>query len=119
MARILLAEDDTTMLEMVQHALSNDGHSIVVAHDGQEALDLLAGAGAAFDVMLTDIHMPVVDGIELAGKAVVMMPKLKVLLMSADTDINIPAKLQPHIAQVLSKPLALDKLRAAVKAAVG
>jgi two-component system, cell cycle response regulator CpdR len=118
MARILLAEDDAAMLEMVQHALTSDGHSVTIAHDGQEALDILASAGAAFNVMLTDIHMPVVDGIELAGKAVVMMPKLKVLLMSADANINIPAKLKPHIAQVLSKPLALDKLRSAVKAAV-
>ena len=119
MARVLLAEDDATMLEMVQHALASDGHQIVVAHDGQEALELLAAAGAAFDVMLTDIHMPVVNGIELAAKAVAMMPKLKVLLMSADSDVAIPAALKPHIAQVLSKPLALDKLRTAVKAAVG
>ena len=118
MARVLLAEDDATMLEMVQHALASDGHQITVAHDGQEALEVLAAGGAAFDVMLTDIHMPGINGIELAGKAVAMMPKLKVLLMSADTDIAIPAPLAPHIAQVLSKPLALDKLRAAVKSAV-
>ena len=119
MARVLLAEDDAAMREMVQRALTSDGHTLSVAHDGQEALDLLAAAGTAFDVLLTDIHMPSVNGIELAGKAVVMMPQLKVLLMSADSDIAIPASLKPHIAQVLSKPLALDKVRAAVKAAVG
>lgn len=118
MVRVLVAEDDAAMLEMVQRALTSDGHSVVGAHDGQEALDLLAGSGAAFDVMLTDIHMPGVDGLELATKAVAMAPKLRILLMSADTDFAIPGALKPHIAQVLSKPLALEKVRAAVRAAL-
>ena len=117
MARVLLAEDDAAMLDMVQRALTGDGHTVVVAHDGQEALDLLSAPGAAFDVMLTDIHMPSVDGIELAGKAVSLMPKLRILLMSAYTDMAIPDNLKPHIAQVLAKPLALDKVRSAVRAA--
>ena len=119
MARVLLAEDDAGMLEMVQRALSSDGHTVVAAHDGQEALDILSAPGAAFDVMLTDIHMPSVDGIELAGKAVAMLPKLRVLLMSADTNVAVPAALKACVAQVLSKPLALDTVRAAVRAATG
>lgn len=119
MARVLLAEDDAAMLDLVRRALAQDGHSVVVAHDGQEALDLLGAGGAVFDVMLTDIHMPSVDGIELAGRAMSMLPKLKIILMSADTDVNIPAQLKPHIVQVLAKPLALDQVRAAVRAAVG
>ena len=119
MARVLLAEDDPAMLEMVQRALSGDGHTVVAAHDGQEALDLLGAPGAAFDVMLTDVHMPSVDGIELAGKAVALLPKLRVLLMSADTNVAVPASIKTHVAEVLSKPLALDKVRSAVKAAMG
>ena len=46
MARVLLAEDDAAMLEMVRRALTGDGHSVVIAHDGQEALDALSTAGA-------------------------------------------------------------------------
>ena len=105
MGRVLVAEDDAAMLEMVTRALVSDGHIVVGAHDGQEALDLLAAKGAAFDVMLTDFHMPGIDGIELATKAVAMLPTLRVLLMSADNDVDVPAALKRHIAQVLSKPL--------------
>ncbi len=118
MARVLLAEDDAAMLAMVERALRGDGHSVSSAHDGQEALDLMSAPGATFDVMLTDIHMPSVNGIELATKAVAIMPKLRVILMSAYTDTALPEKLKPHIADVLSKPLALDQVRTAVRAAV-
>ena len=118
MARILLAEDDAAMLDMVKHTLTADGHTVVAAQDGQEALDLLSAAGAGFDVMLTDIQMPSVNGIELAGKAMALLPKLKVVLMSAFTGgVTIPDALKPHIAGILSKPLALDQVRAAVRAA--
>ena len=119
MARVLLAEDDAAMLEMVKHALSGDGHTVIAAQDGQEALDLLNAPGASFDVMLTDIHMPSVNGIELAGKAMALSPQLKVILMSAFVDgVTVPEDLKPRIAQILSKPLALDQVRAAVKQAV-
>lgn len=119
MVRVLLAEDDSAMLDVVRRALSADGHAVTTAHDGQEALDLLSAAGAAFDVMLTDIHMPGMNGIELTGKAVAMMPKLRVLLMSASTDTAIPDALKPYVAEVLSKPLALDQVRSAVRSAIG
>lgn len=118
MARVLLAEDDGAMLDMVQRALTGDGHTVVATHDGQEALDALNG-GASFDVMLTDIHMPSVDGISLAKAAVQKLPKLKIVLMSAYTDTAIPDAVKGNISEVLSKPLALDKVRAAVKKAAG
>ena len=119
MARVLLAEDDPAMLDMVKRALAGDGHVVVSASDGLEALELLSAAGAAFDVMLTDIQMPSLDGLSLAGKAAVLMPALKILLMSAFADsIAVPVELKPHIAKVLSKPLALDQVRTAVRAAV-
>ena len=118
MARVLLAEDDPSMREMVQRALAGDGHTVVAAQDGQEALDLISAAGAQFDVMLTDIQMPSVDGIELAGRAAKLMPKLRIVLMSAFADqMVIPDAIRPQIARVLSKPLALDQVRAAVRAA--
>lgn len=118
MARVLLAEDDGAMLDMVQRALASDGHTVVATHDGQEALDAFNG-GASFDVMLTDIHMPSVDGLTLAKAAVQKMPKLRIVLMSAYADIVIPDGIKANVAEVLSKPLALDKLRNAVKKAAG
>ena len=120
MARVLLAEDDAAMLALVQRALVGDGHVVVAAQDGQEALELLSAAGAAFDVMLTDIQMPSLDGITLGTKAIAKLPKLRIVLMSAYAgDVAIPAALKSHIASVLTKPLALDAVRAAVRLAAG
>ncbi len=120
MARVLLAEDDPAMLDVVKRALAGDGHAVTTAQDGQEALDLLSAPGAAFDVLLTDIQMPSLDGMALAGKAVALMPNLRIVLMSAYADqIAVPEAIKGHIAQVLAKPLALEKARAAVKDAAG
>jgi DNA-binding NtrC family response regulator len=120
MARVLLAEDEAPVRDMVKHALAADGHEVSVAQDGQEALDLLAAAGAPFDVLLTDIQMPGMDGLTLATKAVALMPKLKIVLMSAYIDqLAIPDAVKPRLAQVLAKPLALEQARAAIKAALG
>jgi CheY-like chemotaxis protein len=116
MARILLAEDDAAMLDMVKHTLVADGHTVVTATDGQEALELLSAAGASFDVMLTDIQMPSLDGLALATKAVTLMPKLKIVLMSAFADqFAVPDAVKSHVTHVLSKPLALEKVRNAVR----
>ena len=118
MARVLLAEDDAAMLDMVKHALVADGHSVVTAQDGQEALELLSASGATFDVMLTDIQMPSVNGLELTGKAIALIPHLKVVLMSAFAEnVTLTAAIEPHVRRILSKPLALDQVRAAVREA--
>jgi DNA-binding NtrC family response regulator len=120
MARVLLAEDDPAMLDMVKRALAADGHTVVTAQDGQEALDLLSAGGPAFDVLMTDIQMPSLDGMALAGKAAALHPKLKIVLMSAYADqIVVPAAVKPSVVHILAKPLALEKARAAVKDAAG
>jgi DNA-binding NtrC family response regulator len=118
MARVLLAEDDATMLDMVKHALAADGHTVVTAQDGQEALEILSAAGASFDVMLTDIQMPSVNGLELTGKAIALLPQLRVVLMSAFAEnVSLSDAVKPHVRRVLSKPLALDQVKAAVREA--
>jgi DNA-binding NtrC family response regulator len=120
MACVLLADDEASVRDMVKRALVADGHDVTVAQDGQEALDLVVAAATPFDVLMSDIQMPALDGVTLATKAVALMPKLKVVLMSAYIDqLAIPDDVKPHVTQVLAKPLALEQARAAIKAAMG
>ena len=60
MARILLAEDDAATRDMVQRALTADGHQVVVTQDGAEALEKLRGGGG-FDLLISDVQMPGVE----------------------------------------------------------
>jgi DNA-binding NtrC family response regulator len=118
MARILLAEDDAAMRTMVERALVADGHTVVATHDGLEALEALGTDGAGFAVLVTDIDMPGLDGLALASKAITLTTKLKVVLMTAYADIvSVPEPLKPYLACTVTKPLALDGLRSAVRAA--
>ncbi len=65
MALILVAEDDDITRDLVRRALETDGHKVSVASDGREALDL-AEAGQTFDLVVTDVDMPSLDGVSLA-----------------------------------------------------
>ncbi len=66
MARVLIADDEDSMRSLVARAIAMDGHETVTAADGAEALDILTGDARAFDLLLTDIKMPIMDGIALA-----------------------------------------------------
>ena len=66
MPRVLIADDEDSMRSLVARAIAMDGHSTVTAQDGAEALEILTSEAGAFDLLLTDIQMPVMDGIALA-----------------------------------------------------
>jgi CheY-like chemotaxis protein len=86
MARILLADDDAAARDLVQRALASDGHDVTATHDGVEALERLQGAGADFELLISDVQMPGLDGIELIEKALAITPKMRVILMSGFSD---------------------------------
>jgi two-component system, cell cycle response regulator CpdR len=86
MARILIAEDEEGLRSLVARALSQDGHAVVTANDGAEALDLLTRAQGAFELLLTDIRMPIMDGIALALAAARDHPHVAILLMTGFAD---------------------------------
>ncbi len=116
MASILLADDDPAMLDLAKRALELDGHKVTTADDGAEARAAIQ-AGGAFDVLVTDIQMPGFDGITLATAALAANPRLKVLLISAHSDVLDSARsLDPARVHLLAKPFPIDKLRAEVKA---
>ena len=120
MARILLADDDAATRDLVQRALGLDGHDVAVTQDGAEALEQLQAAGAHFDVLITDVQMPGLDGVALVEKGLACQPQLRVVLMSGFADeIDRAAPLKPRIARIISKPCTLEQIRSAVKAALG
>ena len=86
MARILVVDDEEPVREFVRRALEMDGHIISIAADGAEAMDVLTDNDGAFDLLLTDIKMPLMDGIALALAAARDFPALKIMLMTGFAD---------------------------------
>jgi CheY-like chemotaxis protein len=120
MARILIAEDEAPLRGHIQRALAADGHDAVATADGGEALDVLVRDGGRFDLLLTDIKMPVMDGIALALVAARDYPDLVILLMTGFADQRERAYgLDALINGVLTKPFSVADLQSAVGEAIG
>ena len=119
MARVLIAEDEEALRALCARSLVTDGHTVETAGDGSEALDVLARENGCFDLLLTDIRMPVMDGIALALAAARDFPDLTILLMTGYADQRERAHgLDAIIHDVISKPFSVATLRAAVTEAL-
>jgi two-component system, cell cycle response regulator CpdR len=117
MARILVAEDEATVREFVTRALGLAGHQVTAVNDGGAALEVLREQ--SFDLLLTDIVMPVMDGIALALAVARDHPGLPVLLMSGYPKERQRAhNIDVLVHDVLAKPFTLDQLTKAVAAAL-
>ncbi|HEY0291712.1 MAG TPA: response regulator [Hansschlegelia sp.] len=120
MARILLTDDEEAVRGFVRRALEMDGHDVTSAFDGADALDKLVEADGGFDLLLTDIRMPMMDGIALARAAARDYPGLTILLMTGYADQRERAAgLDALIHDVVTKPFSLNQIRAAVADALG
>ena len=115
MARVLIADDEDSMRLLVARAIAMDGHEIVTAQDGAEALDILTDNDGTFDLLLTDIKMPIMDGIALALSAARDFPALTILLMTGFADQRERASgLNAIVHDVITKPFSVADIRAAV-----
>jgi two-component system, cell cycle response regulator CpdR len=115
MPRVLIADDEASMRALVARAISMDGHETVTAQDGAEALEILTREQGAFDLLLTDIQMPVMDGIALALATARDFPQLTILLMTGFADQRERAHGLNAIAHdVISKPFSVADIRTAV-----
>ncbi|KAA5803930.1 response regulator [Alkalicaulis satelles] len=111
MARILLAEDDDSMRDFLAKALERAGHEVDSVADGEEGLTALGEAPGGYDLLLTDIVMPGVDGIELARRAAEIDPRLKIMFITGFAAVALNAGANaPAQAKVLSKPFHLRDL---------
>ena len=108
MARILLAEDDDAMRQYLVRALERSGYAVVAVDRGTDAIPLLESG--TFDLLLTDIVMPEMDGIELAQKAAVIAPDIRVMFITGFSAVSLRAGQAVPGAKVLSKPFHLRDL---------
>src|SRR4051794_39418298 len=119
MSRVLIADDEDSMRSLVARAIAMDGHEIVTAEDGAEALEILNRDQGAFDLLLTDIKMPVMDGIALALAAARDFPNVTILLMTGFADQRERASgLNALVHDVVTKPFSAADIRTAVAEAL-
>ena len=111
MARILLAEDDESMRGFLAKALTRADHDVTPVADGEDGLNALGDRAGLFDLLLTDIVMPGIDGIELARRAAEIDPTLKIMFITGFAAVALNAgSAAPKGAKVLSKPFHLKDL---------
>jgi two-component system cell cycle response regulator CpdR len=108
MLRILLAEDDDSMRVYLARALERVGYGVVAVDNGLAAIPLLENE--PFDLLLTDIVMPEMDGIELAQKAAEIAPGIRVMFITGFAAVALKAGRKTPEARVLSKPFHLKDL---------
>jgi two-component system cell cycle response regulator CpdR len=109
MSRILLAEDDNDMRRFLVKALQNAGHDVVAFDNGRSAYERIREE--PFTLLLTDIVMPEMDGIELARRSTELDPDLKVMFITGFAAVALnPDSKAPKNAKVLSKPFHLRDL---------
>ena len=114
MAHILLAEDDESLRKFLAAALVKAGHAVTDFGDGGDAYECLKGY--SFDLLLTDIVMPGMDGIELAKRAAELNEGLKIMFITGFAAVALhPSSNAPKQAKVLSKPFHLREIVAEVE----
>jgi Response regulator containing CheY-like receiver, AAA-type ATPase, and DNA-binding domains len=115
MARILVAEDDDSVRAFVDTALRIKGHDVVLAEDGGLAAEIIGEEDGRFDLLLSDIKMPIMDGIALALDVGARFPAVTILLMTGFAEQRERAHgLDALIYDVIPKPFTLSDLVAKV-----
>jgi CheY-like chemotaxis protein len=119
MARILIAEDDDILRAFVVRALDGDGHDLTEAVDGATALAALNSFNGEFDLLLSDVKMPRMDGIELALATGRRHPDIAIMLMTGYADQRERAYgLDALVHDVISKPFSIDQITRVVREAL-
>lgn len=117
MAQILLADDDPSVREFVKRALVHQGHTVTSADDGSQALSCLEHD--AYDLLITDVVMPGIDGIELSERATERCPDMKILVITGYADQQQRAAVSKGgIDSILIKPFTLQQICSAANEAL-
>lgn len=109
MAKLLIAENELALREFIARGLEQRGHKVTMAQDGSDAIDHLKKG--KFDLLLTDIDMPIMDGIALALSAGRDFPKMKIVIMSGhEHQIERAQGLSDLVFRVISKPFTIARI---------
>ena len=112
MGRILIVEDDDSVRIFTARALQSAGHTVETAEDGDQGMEKITAAAGAYDLVLSDIRMPVMDGIEMARQAARLFPSLRILLMTGYAEQRErAAELEGVVVGVVNKPFTLPQIR--------
>ncbi|TPI36558.1 response regulator [Mesorhizobium sp. B3-1-9] len=115
MAKLLIVEDDESVRTLAARALERDGHNVTIATDGAQGLDMIRRARGGYDLVVSDIRMPEMDGIEMATAAAREFPTMRIVLMTGYADQRERAEeLNGIILDVVQKPFTLAEIRARV-----
>jgi CheY-like chemotaxis protein len=118
---ILVAEDEVMVRNIVRHLLQAEGHEVLAAADGEEALELARQYDGTIDLLITDVKMPRMDGLALVQKLLETRPNIRILVMSGQAsgelrgrNVSLPFLRKPFVPgafrekvrQVLNSPEA-------------
>jgi len=116
-ARILVVDDEKLIRWSVAERLQRDGYEVLSAESGEQALEIVAATPP--DLMLLDVRLPGIDGVQTLQRALSLHPELAVLMMSAHSTVDIAVEAMKHGAiDFLVKPFPFQQLDAAVERAI-
>ena len=118
---VLVVDDDTLVLQLVQRCLQYQQIQVLIATSAEEAFQLYRRQRDTIDLVLSDVVMPGLDGVEFARRIWRLNPEARIILMSGDEEATSEerlATLHPHTVPLLKKPFALDHLLALIQQAM-
>lgn len=116
-SRVLVVDDETIALENLNRLLRKEGYSVVTADNGSDALNLLDAS--PFDVVITDLRMGKVNGMDVLKKAKSTYPATKVIIFTGYASIEtVIEAMREGAFHYLEKPLVLDQVRAVIREAM-
>jgi len=116
-ARVLIVDDDVETCALLHEIMEKEGYDVCMTHDGQTALDLMTGKPP--DVVLSDIQMPGINGIELLTSIHERQPEIQVILLTAYGSLHTAVEgIKAGAFDYLSKPFVLDEIRTVVRRAL-
>jgi len=112
-ANVLVVEDDRLNRNLICKVLRNEGHQVVEASDGAEALELLNAQ--RFDLLITDFMMPRLNGLKLVEQLHPLQPQLPIIFITGYLSTISGKTILDNVAEVIPKPFELDVLRSTVQ----